>query len=264
MTNDCMVLVTVGFAAGVLGGLLGIGGGVVLMPVLRFVLGLSPANAAGTCVTAVFCTTFAGGIKHYRLGHVPLSTLKPVILAGAFSTALFSLIFVQVARKAYWLDVGIGMVFLLLATRMMWDGFQSRRRNPDSTSVSALRIDSFLPRKIALGSVAGILPGLFGIGTGAILVPGFSYLLRMPIKVAIGSALVCFSANALISAAAKYIQGYVDLGIALPTCIGCLVGAQLGAVINHRVPSALLKILFGGVFSWVAIRFILIGLENTR
>ena len=111
--------------------------------------------------------------------------------------------------------------------------------------------------------LAGILPGLFGIGTGAVLVPGFSYLLKAPIKVAIGSALVCFCANALISAVMKYAQGYVNLGLALPVCLGCLAGSQLGAVINHRMPSRVLKLMFGLVFAWVSFRFIASGLGGT-
>ena len=150
MSDDLIILLITGLAAGLLGGLLGIGGGVVLMPVLRFVVGLAPAEAAGTRVVAVFFTTLGGGIKHYRLGHV-----------------------------------------------------------------------------------------------------------------AIGSALVCFCANALISAVMKYAQGYVNLWLAVPLCLGCLAGSQLGAVINHRMPSRVLKLMFGLVFAWVSFRFIASGLGGT-
>jgi len=100
MADDLLVLLITGLAAGLLGGLLGIGGGVVLMPVLRFVVGLPPAEAAGTCVVAVFFATLGGGIKHYRLGHVPLRELQPVILAGALSTLVFSMLFLMLARRA--------------------------------------------------------------------------------------------------------------------------------------------------------------------
>jgi len=57
MSDTWIILIITGFSAGLLGGLLGIGGGVVLMPVLRFVVGLSPSMAAGATVIAVFCTT---------------------------------------------------------------------------------------------------------------------------------------------------------------------------------------------------------------
>lgn len=117
-----------------------------------------------------------------------------------------------------------------------------------------------LPRKWLLGFLAGILPGLFGIGTGAVLVPGFSFFLKAPIKVAIGSALVCFCANAFISGVMKYGQGFVDLGLALPISMGCIIGAQLGATINHRAPSRALELMFGLAFAWVSFRFIAAGM----
>ena len=121
MADDLIMLLITGLAAGLLGGLLGIGGGVLLMPVLRFVLGLPPAEAAGTCVLAVFFTTLGGGIKHYRLGHVPMRALWPVILAGVFSTLVFSVLFLCFARHGHWLDFGIGCVFVLIALRMILD-----------------------------------------------------------------------------------------------------------------------------------------------
>jgi uncharacterized membrane protein YfcA len=256
MTDDLIVLLITGLAAGLLGGLLGIGGGVVLMPVLRFVVGLSPAEAAGTCVLAVFFTTLGGGIKHYRLGHVPMRGLWPVILAGILSTLVFSTLFFFLARHGRWLDFGIGCVFALIALRMVLDTLSKGTADTEPAPM----ITGSNTRKTTLGILAGILPGLFGIGTGAVLVPGFSYLLNAPIKIAIGSALVCFCANALISAVMKYAQGYVNLGLALPVCLGCLAGAQLGAAINHRMPSRALKLMFGLVFAWVSFRFIASGL----
>jgi len=154
-------------------------------------------------------------------------------------------------------------VFILIALRMIRDGASNRGGEPESLAMTPSAIAGSTTRKTLLGVTAGILPGLFGIGTGAVLVPGFSYLLRTPSKVAIGSALDCFCANALISAVMKYAQGYVHLGLAVPVCLGCLAGSQLGAAINHRMPSRALKLLLGLVFAWVSFRFIASGLWGT-
>ncbi|MCF7810880.1 sulfite exporter TauE/SafE family protein [bacterium] len=257
---DQALLLIAGLTAGIVGGLLGIGGGVVLMPILRFVIGLSPVHAVGTCVLAVFFTTLGGGFRHYRLGHVPVRSLVPVIVSGALSSIVFSMVFVYLARDDWWLDLGIGIVFLLVSTRMIMDGV--RNGNDGSIPVSTTNglLDS-KSRKVILGSLAGILPGLFGIGTGAILVPGFIYLLNTATKIAIGSSLVCFAINAFISVIMKSAQGYVEFGIAIPVCIGTLVGSQIGAIINHRTPSVALRVIFGLVFTGVSIRFILSALE---
>lgn len=260
MADAWLVLLTVGLSAGLLGGLLGIGGGVILMPVLRFFVGLTPAAAAGTTVAAVFCTTLGGGIKHYRLGHVPLRRLLPVIISGAASTVIFSMLFLQLARHGQWLDLGIGCVFTLLSMRVIWDVFGRRDQVADQSTPAEM--EGTISRKIVLGGIAGILPGLFGVGTGAVLVPAFRYFFKSSVKVAIGSALACFCANALISAAIKYAQGHIDPGPALPVCLGCLAGSQLGAAINYRAPSRTLLMLFGLVFLWVSAQFIITGLKG--
>jgi hypothetical protein len=261
MADTWLVLLIIGFSAGLLGGLLGIGGGIILMPVLRFFIGLSPAAAAGTTVAAVFITTLGGGIKHYRLGHVPLRGLLPVIISGAVSTLFFSILFLQLARRGHWLDLGIGCVFSILSLRIIWDIVSKKNDVPDDM-LSTGTIHGTAAGKVVLGGIAGILPGLFGIGTGAVLVPAFRYFFGNPVKVAIGSALVCFCANAFISAGIKYAQGYVDPGPAVPICLGCLAGSQLGAVINHRAPSRMLMLLFGLVFLWVSAQFIITGLKG--
>jgi len=102
-----------------------------------------------------------------------------------------------------------------------------------------------------------MLPGLLGIGTGSILVPAFTFLMRTPVKTAMAASLVCFSFNAAISSAFKLAQGYVVLDVALVLCLGTLIGATLGAGLNRRFPSGTIKIGFGLVFGYVALKFIL-------
>ena len=111
------------------------------------------------------------------------------------------------------------------------------------------------------GILTGSVGGLLGIGGGVILVPSFAYVLGAPIKVAVGSSLACFSVNALISSSIKLIQGFVRLDIALPVCLGTLVGANWGATLSKRFPSAVIRLLFGVVFFYVSLKFILASFE---
>jgi uncharacterized membrane protein YfcA len=255
MAADLLLLVA-GVVAGMIGGLLGLGGGIVLMPVLRFYVGLSAPFAAGTCIVGVFCTTLAGSVRHYRLGHVHLRSLLPVIVSGAIATVLFSLLFVAVARRGRWLDFGIGLVFLAVAIRMIQAGLRRGESqaglDPDHNEVRGP-----VWRKTAIGSAAGALPGLLGIGTGAILVPAFMMVLDAPMKVAVGSSLACFMINALVSSAFKGFQGFVDWDVAVPICVGTVIGSTIGAQLNQRCPSSSLKVLFGVVFLYVAAKFVL-------
>ena len=117
-----------------------------------------------------------------------------------------------------------------------------------------------VPHKVTVGVAAGVLPGLVGIGTGGILVPAFTVLLAAPIRTAMAASLACFCGNAAVSAGCKLAQGYLDLEVALPICLGTLVGAGLGVALNLRLPSRGLRLIFGLLFLIIAGRFLGAGL----
>jgi len=252
-----IILIIGGFFAGTLGGLLGIGGGIVILPILRLFVGLSPALAAGTCIIAVFFTTLGGSFRHYKLGHINFRSVVAVMVAGALSTVVFSLIFLYFTKRQRWLDLGAGLTFCLVAVRMIIEGWTQSQKTKTEQAGNT-KIEGSLWGKFAIGGVAGILPGFLGIGTGAVLVPAFALILRAPIKIAIGSSLICFCANAFLSSIFKFFQGFTILQVAVPLCIGTLIGSNIGAVLNKRFPSALLKVMFGVVFLYVSFRYILL------
>jgi uncharacterized membrane protein YfcA len=253
--GELLILLGVGLVAGTLGGLLGLGGGIVLMPFLRLGLGLSPLQAAGTCVLAVFFTTLGGSYRHFRLGHVRFKPIAAVVVAGVVAVIIASLAFPHLATRGRWLDLGIGLVFSLIAVRMLLEGIPGLLK-PRADAIATAAISGPLPARLGIGAAAGALPGLLGIGTGGILVPAFTFLLKAPIKAAIGASLVCFCLNSLISSSFKLAQGFVELSVALPVCLGTLVGANLGAVMNGRMSSGLIKFVFGIVFGYVALKFV--------
>jgi uncharacterized membrane protein YfcA len=252
-----LLLLSLGaLTAGMLGGLLGIGGGILIMPLLRFMMGLDPAYAAGTCVVAVFFTTLSGGVKHFKLGHINFRSILPIIISGLLSSLIFSILFFYLSNKDALFDVGTGVVFSFVALRMIWEGiseYLKKRRSTDSEG----RIEGPIYAKITIGAVAGILPGLLGIGTGAVLVPTFTFALNAPIKIAIGSSLACFSLNAFASSLLKLSQGFVQINLLIPLCLGTLIGARIGATLNSKMTSPFLKILFGTVFIYVASKYLM-------
>jgi len=231
------------------------------MPILRFFVGLSPALAAGTCIIAVLFTTLGGSYRHYKLGHVNTRSILPVIVAGAISTILFSLVFLYFTQKERWLDLGTGLVFSLISFRMIIEGCGDLTGKRVKEGIGS-EIRGSTWGKLTIGGIAGILPGLLGIGTGAILVPAFALILKAPIKIAIGSSLASFSVNAFFSSLLKLSQGFIDLSVALPICLGTLFGSNIGAVLNKHFPSPVLKILFGTTFSYVSYQYILIFFQG--
>ena len=250
-----IILIISGVFAGMLGGLLGIGGGIVLMPVLRFVVGLSPPEAVGTCILAVFFTTLGGTFRHYKHRHINVKSMLPIIAAGMVSTIVFSAFFTFVANKPNWLDLGTGLVFFLLSAGMVIEGL-AELRGKKAAEQLANEMHASLFAKLAIGGLAGILPGLLGIGTGAILVPAFTLVLGVPVKIAIGSSLACYCVNAFLSSGFKLFQGYTILSVALPLCIGTLIGSNIGSIINKRFSEPALKIMFGVTFLYVSSKYV--------
>jgi len=190
-----------------------------------------------------------------RLGHLNLRSIIPITISGAIATAIFSLSFRYLAESGHWLDLGLGLVFSLVSGRMIIEGIPGLLKKKVDP-IAGNMVGGNLPQKFTVGTVAGILPGLLGIGTGAILVPTFSFLSRAHIKTAVAASLTCFCVNAFISSAFKYSQGFVDLNLALPICFGTLIGANIGAVLNKRFPSSALKLIFGLVFTYVSLKFL--------
>ncbi len=209
------------------------------------------------CDRGVF-TTLGGSYRHYKLGHLRAQSIVAVIVSGAISTILFSIAFIYFSAPARdrWLDLAMGIVFSLIAIRMIVEGFPGLVKRKEERNESGA-IGGTKTQKIAIGTLAGALPGFLGIGTGVILVPAFHLILGAPIKISMASSLMCFSFNAFISSSFKFAQGLIDPRVALPICIGTLIGANLGALINKRFTSAALKILFGIFFLYVSLKFIL-------
>ncbi len=258
---DLTLLLVGGLVAGGLGGLLGVGGGIVLMPLLRFGVGLPAAHAAGTCIVAVLFTTLGGSYRHHRLGQVRWQAMVPVIAAGAVATVAFSLLFYTLSTRQRWLDLGIGVVFSLIAARMIIEVLPSRRDEPGRPS-DTRTIQGQSWKKPAIGIAAGALPGLLGIGTGVVLVPAFTLVLGMTIKTATGCSLACFCCNALISSAFKAAQGFVDWGVAVPVCVGTVIGSNLGALLNKRLAALWVRLLFALLFAGVSFKFVLLFFQE--
>ncbi|NWF94027.1 MAG: sulfite exporter TauE/SafE family protein [Syntrophaceae bacterium] len=131
------------------------------------------------------------------------------------------------------MDLGTGLVFSLISLRMIIQGCGNLLGKKTKESTGS-KIRGSTCGKLTIGGIAGIPPGLLGIGTGAILVPAFALFLKAPIKIAIGSSLACFSVSAFFSSLLKFFQGFVYLPVALPICLGTLIGSTVDAVLNKQ------------------------------
>ncbi len=149
----------------------------------------------------------------------------------------------------------LGLAFLYVSIRMIWEGLVQRKL-PERTGKV---IPGSPLAKGLVGFFIGIITGIVGLGGGYALVPAFIYILKAPIKIAVGTSLASFISMAVTSAAFKLWQGIVDIVAAICLGVGTAIGAQIGARLVPRSPGWLIKAIFGFVFLAVSIKFIMKG-----
>jgi len=152
------------------------------------------------------------------------------------------------------IDLIIGIAFVIVSVRMLYEGLFAQVKVVEPIP----QIPGGPLSKSILGSVIGTLTGIIGLGGGYALVPSYIYFLRAPVKLAIGTSMAAFVWMALVGAFFKLFQGVVNIPVAITLGIGALIGAIYGAKLVAKFKPNLLKTLFGLLFLYVSLKYILI------
>ncbi|MCR4406855.1 MAG: sulfite exporter TauE/SafE family protein [Anaerolineae bacterium] len=247
-----IVLVVVGFLAGLLGGLIGTGGCSVMLPIIHFWMGYPAAIAVGTTLFAVIFTAISGGYGHLVRRNVDTRAFLWLGGSGILGVLLGSWLFIFLSGQAKLLGLILGLIFLWPAIRMIYEGVIQRampKREGAAISGSGWAMAVF-------GFIVGIATGLAGLGGGYALVPGLIYFFGAPVYITMGTSLATMIPLAVVGGSIKLAQGFVDLATGLLLAAGTIIGAQVGAAIIKRFKPATLKLIFGLYFLYVAVKFI--------
>ncbi|WP_211204569.1 sulfite exporter TauE/SafE family protein [Ammonifex degensii] len=180
-----------GIPAGIIGGLLGTGGCVLMMPVIRFGFHFDPAVAVGTTLTAVVFTAGSGAYQHFKMKNVDGETAALVGYSGVLGVILGSIVFGYLKPYGHLIDLIVGLAFILPAVRMLYEGLVVAPRQAKAggqaagtpgTNSASPKVPGSPVSKSVLGSVIGFLTGIIGLGGGYALVPSFLYILKGPMK----------------------------------------------------------------------------------
>ncbi|MBU2882840.1 sulfite exporter TauE/SafE family protein [Psychrosphaera sp. B3R10] len=192
-----------GMLAGFLAGLLGIGGGIVLVPVLIYLLPILPMVnednvailAIATSLATVIVTAFSSSKSHFKKGNVDIRFALPVVVAAALTSIIASHVAALLASKTLTLIFAIMLMILSVQT------FRGGKK---------LNLEGVVPSKLQLifgGSLTGFLASLAGLGGGAILVPYLTYI-GVGIRKSIGTAALCSMVVALFGSSGYLIAGW--------------------------------------------------------
>ncbi|MGQ9807480.1 MAG: sulfite exporter TauE/SafE family protein [Armatimonadota bacterium] len=229
-------LVSIGLAAGLLAGLMGVGGGVLMVPAMVYLLGYSQHEAHGTSLAIMVLLATVAAASYGILGAVNwlvAVTLIPGGMLGAFAGA-------RVTRRLPALQLkAIFSVFVLLTGMRMMAGGNG------APGAALLDGAGAALAGLGMGLVSGFLAGLLGIGGGIVMVPVMVLLLGITQQTAQGTSLVAIVPTAISGARTHYRLGHVDLGGAAGLALGGIPGSIAGSRIANALNAGTLKGVFG-------------------
>jgi len=260
--------------AGFLGSLTGLGGGVVIVPLLTLVFGVDIRYAIGAALISVIATSSGAAAAYVREGY---SNVR-VGMFLEIGTTVGALVGAAVA-----LHLRVSVIAILFGLVLIYSAYASIRQNPHPTDdlgpdriASWLRMDSTYPTPNGLQSYhvrgvplgfglmfgAGALSGLLGIGSGAVKVLAMDKAMKLPFKVSTTTSNFMIGVTAAASAGIYLSRGYVDPGLAMPVMLGVLAGSLAGARVLAVAQVRVLRLVFSIVIGFLAIEMIYNGLTG--
>lgn len=260
--------------AGFLGALTGLGGGVVIVPLLTLVFHVDLKYAIGAALVSVIATSSGAAAAYVKEGYSNVRVgmfLEIATTIGALSGAGLALYL-----KASVIAVIFGLVLIYSAyTSIREQPHDTRQHQPDRIA-TWLRMDSTYPTEHGLQSyhvsgiplgfvlmyVAGVLSGLLGIGSGAVKVLAMDKAMKLPFKVSTTTSNFMIGVTAAASAGIYLSRGYIDPGLAMPVMLGVLIGSLTGARILAGANVKILRIVFSCVIGALALEMIYSGIAG--
>ncbi len=267
------IVAIVGIGVGMLSGLLGIGGGMIMVPLFRLVFGMDAIAATATSLFVIVPTSLSGMGKHVRN---KTSVVKIGGVCGLFGAG-FSFLGVLAANSSpAWLIMAVAAaVIVYSAATMLGKALKTPKVNDTSDAVhvnpqaggtphcatedaehvghmekeerfaSAFRFSPASFIKTALiGMLAGFMSGYVGVGGGFVMVPMFISLLGVPVRLASGTSLTAVCILAVPGVAEQAVLGNIHFAVGIAMAIGSIPGAMLGANLVKRIPERMLRIVF--------------------
>lgn len=246
-------LFAVGFFTGTLGALLGIGGGVVVVPFLVLFVKVPIRMAIGTSFIAVLSTSLAASISYLKTGLCDIDT--GISLEGATVTGAAAGAYLAGIVDQKFLHSAFSVILLYVSIAM----FRKKREDAPGEIPAEKTTSGGSGAAHVASFFAGIISGSLGVGGGIVKVPVLHRLLRFPMAHAVGTSSFMIGITVATSTLVFTVRGDVDPYIAVPLVAGIILGAQQGAKLMPRVPEKALKVVFSLLLIYFAVKFISMG-----
>nr|WP_155747799.1 sulfite exporter TauE/SafE family protein [Scytonema sp. UIC 10036] len=263
------MLICIGsFIAGFLGALTGLGGGVVIVPLLTSVFGIDIRYAIGASLVSVIATSCAAASTYIKKGYTNLRLgmfLEVATITGALIGAMIASL------------ISVKALTIVLAIVLLYSAYLSGQprsehtdnKSPDPLAIN-LKLNSTYPTPVGLMSyqvysvsigfcvmvIAGVISGLLGIGSGAFKVLAMDRAMGIPFKVSTSTSNFMIGVTAAASAGVYLAWGYIEPGVTMPVMLGVLPGALLGAKVLVGANTQTLRIVFSLMLAVMALKMV--------
>jgi len=256
------------------GALTGLGGGVIIIPMLTLVFGVDIHYAIGASLISVIATSSGAAASYVREG---FSNIRiGIFLEIATSMGAITGAFLAVYAPTHLIAILFGFVLLVSAGLSFRRSEENIPAKPSGKLARWLKVNSNYPspegmidysvKNIPGGFVmmlmAGIVSGLLGIGSGALKVIAMDNIMKLPFKVSTATSNFMIGVTASASAGVYLARGYIDPVLCLAVVLGVLAGALLGSKYLIKFPIKILRIIFAIVIVFLALEMIYNGLSG--
>lgn len=269
-----LLLLGAASVAGFFGALLGVGGGIFIVPAMVLLFHLPMKIAVAASIVSVIATSNAGGSSYVdqRITNLRLAMfLELFTTTGALVGAILAI---------YLHDWVISFIFAVMLAYMAYASFSTR--NLDDERIAKGLFAKAQPDKISrylalqgsyhdlaankevdyvvcgakagmsVASIAGLASGLLGVGGGVLKVSGMNKYMNVPMKVAVGTSKLMIGVTAAVSSILFFIAGLIHFMVVAPVAVGTTIGASIGTLLMNRLHSSILKWIFSALMAYLA------------
>ncbi len=255
---EILLFFLLGTGVGLFGTLVGIGGGLICVPL--FILLMTPSTFStapqivGTSLVIVFLNALSGTFAYILQKRVFFQAAIPFALATLPGAFLGS--YIADKFNGNTLNLSFGIFLLLMATIMYWNSSRKKISEPDFDP-HTFRYSKMLG--ISSSMLVGFLSSIFGIGGGVIHVPMMIYLLHFPTHVATATSHFVLAISSFVGVISHFMLGHIVWLPAIGIGAGALLGAQIGAKISKKTKPKIILILLSCSMFALGLRLILLG-----
>jgi hypothetical protein len=256
------------FSAGLIGALTGLGGGIVIIPLLTSVFGVDIRYAVGASLVSVIATSLGAASTYIKKGYTNLRLGMFLEVATTIGAIIGALTAAFVSVKALTIVLAIVLIYSAYlsqqpriehtedeSTDPLANYLKLNNSYPTADGLVSYQVHS-IPTGFSVMLMAGVLSGLLGIGSGGFKVLAMDQAMRVPFKVSTTTSNFMISVTAAASAGVYLVRGYIDPGLSMPVMLGVLPGAFLGARVLVGANTQVLRIIFSLVLVVMALKMV--------